>query len=202
MNCVTCEKCRLWGKVQILGFGTAIKILLTPEEELVASCSVKLEPVLNSVDCAPQQQGYAITKVKKLLSRQEIIALLNTLNQFAKSIEFVANIHLADKEGQSKTSDAKTVIKKPDKNVVVDVPITDSVDDSSSVGTNSDEEPVDDYERIVEEQTDPVVVPRRNDHSPGYRRLLFGIFVAFALTGLGLMLYASYPVFAKRNKQD
>ena len=27
MDCVTCEKCRLWGKLQVLGFGTALKIL-------------------------------------------------------------------------------------------------------------------------------------------------------------------------------
>jgi hypothetical protein len=30
MDCVTCEKCRVWGKLQILGIGTAIKILLHP----------------------------------------------------------------------------------------------------------------------------------------------------------------------------
>eukprot|EP00616_Rhizochromulina_sp_CCMP1243_P018190 CAMPEP_0118974022 /NCGR_PEP_ID=MMETSP1173-20130426/11027_1 /TAXON_ID=1034831 /ORGANISM="Rhizochromulina marina cf, Strain CCMP1243" /LENGTH=571 /DNA_ID=CAMNT_0006923723 /DNA_START=43 /DNA_END=1758 /DNA_ORIENTATION=- len=29
MDCVGCEKCRLWGKLQILGLGTALKILMT-----------------------------------------------------------------------------------------------------------------------------------------------------------------------------
>ena len=33
MDCVSCEKCRVWGKLEILGLGTAIKVLLTPEEE-------------------------------------------------------------------------------------------------------------------------------------------------------------------------
>jgi hypothetical protein len=28
MDCVTCEKCRMWGKLQILGLGTAVKVLL------------------------------------------------------------------------------------------------------------------------------------------------------------------------------
>ena len=65
MNCVTCEKCRVWGKLQILGIGTAIKLLLTPTNEL--------------------------NKVK--LYRQEIIALINTLHQLATSIDFAASAH-------------------------------------------------------------------------------------------------------------
>lgn len=63
MDCVTCEKCRLWGKLQILGLGTAIKVLLSSEEDL-------------------HRKGF--------LSRQEIIALINTLHQFAKSIDFAS----------------------------------------------------------------------------------------------------------------
>jgi len=64
MDCVTCEKCRVWGKLQILGLGTSIKILLSPEEEI---SSGKID-----------------------LNRQEIISLLNTLHQLATSIEFAA----------------------------------------------------------------------------------------------------------------
>ena len=29
MDCVTCDKCRLWGKVQTRGLGTALKILFS-----------------------------------------------------------------------------------------------------------------------------------------------------------------------------
>ena len=29
MDCVSCEKCRLWGKIQITGLGTALKILFS-----------------------------------------------------------------------------------------------------------------------------------------------------------------------------
>ena len=28
MDCVTCEKCRVWGKLQILGLGAAIKVIV------------------------------------------------------------------------------------------------------------------------------------------------------------------------------
>lgn len=64
MDCVTCEKCRVWGKLQILGLGTSIKILLSHQEEI---SSGKID-----------------------LNRQEIISLLNTLHQLAISIEFAA----------------------------------------------------------------------------------------------------------------
>jgi hypothetical protein len=77
MNCVTCEKCRVWGKLQILGLGTAIKILLTPEKELMGSAGV--------------------------LNRQEVIALVNTLHQLTKSVSFAA--HAAELELSSKLKD-------------------------------------------------------------------------------------------------
>jgi hypothetical protein len=92
MDCVTCEKCRLWGKIQILGFGTAIKILLTPEEELEASCQA--------------------SSARRLLNRQEIIALLNTLNQLSKSIEFVANINAETRLLEAATRRVVEVVKE------------------------------------------------------------------------------------------
>lgn len=55
MNCVSCERCRVWGKLQILGLGTAIKLLLSSAEE-ISSQQVQLD-------------------------RQEVIALINTLHQ-------------------------------------------------------------------------------------------------------------------------
>ena len=53
MNCVSCERCRVWGKLQITGLGTAIKILLSTSDELLH------DP----------------------LTRQEVTALVNTLHQ-------------------------------------------------------------------------------------------------------------------------
>lgn len=32
LDCIPCEKCRLWGKIQFLGMGTALKILLSDNE--------------------------------------------------------------------------------------------------------------------------------------------------------------------------
>ena len=67
----------MWGKLQILGLGTAIKILLTPEEELRESTG--------------------------FLNRQEVIALVNTLNQFTKSVSFAA--HASELEFTAKLND-------------------------------------------------------------------------------------------------
>lgn len=59
MDCVGCEKCRLWGKLQISGLGTALKILFSVGE--------------NGLD----------------LQRNEVIALLNLLSRLSDSLELV-----------------------------------------------------------------------------------------------------------------
>lgn len=44
MDCVGCEKCRLWGKLQVLGLGTALKILFSVngQEQLGQTVSISL----------------------------------------------------------------------------------------------------------------------------------------------------------------
>ncbi|KAJ0967885.1 hypothetical protein J5N97_024802 [Dioscorea zingiberensis] len=64
MDCVGCEKCRLWGKLQVLGLGTTLKILF----------SVDSQNHLNQ----PLQ-----------VQRNEVIALVNLLNRLSESIKFV-----------------------------------------------------------------------------------------------------------------
>ncbi|KAF9157378.1 hypothetical protein DFQ26_008791, partial [Actinomortierella ambigua] len=69
MDCVGCEKCRLWGKVQTSGLATALKVLFSYNDESFSSGSAN-HPVL--------------------LQRTEIVALFNTLNRFSESIESIA----------------------------------------------------------------------------------------------------------------
>lgn len=64
MDCVTCDRCRVWGKLQILGLGTAIRILLSSDEVLSGPGGV--------------------------LSRQEVIALINVLHQLSTSVAFAS----------------------------------------------------------------------------------------------------------------
>ncbi|KAL4252812.1 EROs family protein [Abortiporus biennis] len=63
MDCVGCDKCRLWGKIQTTGVGTALKILFELDEKA-------LDPRHNS----------------NLLTRSEVVALINTLHRFSESL--------------------------------------------------------------------------------------------------------------------
>jgi len=63
MDCIGCEKCKLWGKVQVLGVGTALKILLSERANR-----------------------------KYELERNEIIALFNLLAKLAASSRTVAEM--------------------------------------------------------------------------------------------------------------
>ncbi|GAB0498819.1 hypothetical protein MMPV_010172 [Pyropia vietnamensis] len=65
MDCVGCEKCRLWGKLQFLGLGTALRILFSPD--------------------GGEAAGLA-------LQRNEIIALFNLLNKLLSSVETMARM--------------------------------------------------------------------------------------------------------------
>ncbi|KAL6999775.1 Endoplasmic reticulum oxidoreductin-1 [Sarracenia purpurea var. burkii] len=64
MDCVGCEKCRLWGKLQVLGLGTALKILFSVNGQNYP------DPILH-------------------LQRNEVIALVNLLNRLSESVKLV-----------------------------------------------------------------------------------------------------------------
>jgi len=95
MDCVACEKCRVWGKLQILGLGTAIKILLTPEKDLetMATESSKSQD-------GKHETGRKVKSPRKLLNRQEVVALINTLHQLATSVSFAASTEMLDAQQQ------------------------------------------------------------------------------------------------------
>lgn len=59
MDCVGCDKCRLWGKLQITGLGTALKLLFSEEGE------------------------------NEVLSRSEVVSFLNGLHRISESLEAV-----------------------------------------------------------------------------------------------------------------
>ncbi|KAL2494456.1 Endoplasmic reticulum oxidoreductin-1 [Forsythia ovata] len=64
MDCVGCEKCRLWGKLQVLGLGTALKILFSVNGQ--------------------EHSGQTLH-----MQRNEVIALINLLHRLSESIKFV-----------------------------------------------------------------------------------------------------------------
>lgn len=58
MQCVGCDRCKLWGTLQTLGIGTALRILFYENDESIN------------------------------LSRQEAVALINTLERLSSSLIF------------------------------------------------------------------------------------------------------------------
>lgn len=64
MDCVGCEKCRMWGKLQFLGLGTAMKVLFDDDGDKAAIA----------------------------LTRNEAVALVNVLHRLAISVAEVTNM--------------------------------------------------------------------------------------------------------------
>eukprot|EP01117_Protostelium_nocturnum_P008274 TRINITY_DN2957_c0_g1_i1.p1 TRINITY_DN2957_c0_g1~~TRINITY_DN2957_c0_g1_i1.p1 ORF type:complete len:444 (+),score=89.46 TRINITY_DN2957_c0_g1_i1:146-1477(+) len=73
-DCVTCEKCKVYSKLQILGLGTALKILFSGKDAF---------------------------SIGRQLERNEIIALLGTSRQFSNSIEFIKKLSLGQPQQSS-----------------------------------------------------------------------------------------------------
>ncbi|XP_048734876.1 ERO1-like protein beta isoform X2 [Ostrea edulis] len=71
MDCVGCDKCKLWGKLQIQGMGTALKILFSGD-------SVGLQSTVN-----------ANHKQRFQLRRTEIVSLFNAFGRLSSSIHTI-----------------------------------------------------------------------------------------------------------------
>ncbi|XP_064173311.1 ERO1-like protein beta isoform X1 [Anguilla rostrata] len=80
MDCVGCSKCRLWGKLQTQGLGTALKILFSEKE------------IKNLPENSPSK-GFQLT-------RQEIVALLNAFGRLSTSIKEVHNFRTLLNDGR------------------------------------------------------------------------------------------------------
>ncbi len=64
LDCVQCQQCKLHGKMAMLGYGTALKILFMTNEELLASS----------------------------LSRNEIVAFINTISKMSEALKDVREL--------------------------------------------------------------------------------------------------------------
>ena len=48
MDCLGCERCKVWGKLQVTGIGTALKILLSSDSDRLSLTKHELVALLNS----------------------------------------------------------------------------------------------------------------------------------------------------------
>ncbi|EER28568.1 Endoplasmic Reticulum Oxidoreductin 1 family protein [Coccidioides posadasii C735 delta SOWgp] len=72
MDCIGCDKCRLWGKLQTAGYGTALKVLF-------------------EFDGPESNNG--------LLRRTDLVALINTLGRVSHSVSAIQKFEKALKSG-------------------------------------------------------------------------------------------------------
>uniref|UniRef100_A0A671M130 ERO1-like protein alpha n=1 Tax=Sinocyclocheilus anshuiensis TaxID=1608454 RepID=A0A671M130_9TELE len=72
MDCVECFKCRLWGKLQTQGLGSALKILFSERQ---------IDAMPNTSNTNPSFQ----------LSRQEIVSLFNAFGRISTSVRELEN---------------------------------------------------------------------------------------------------------------
>ena len=91
MDCVGCDKCRLWGKVQTAGFGTALKVLF-------------------------EFGNGHVGQEKPLLRRTELVALINTLDKISsalKALEHFREMVAAELEGKEPDSSHISAMASP-----------------------------------------------------------------------------------------
>lgn len=81
MDCVGCDKCKLWGKLQITGLGTAFKILFAP-------------PPVKQKQQKEEKIQYFNNEKMLQLSRNEIVALFNGFGRISMSIRQLENFRL------------------------------------------------------------------------------------------------------------
>lgn len=82
MDCVGCDKCRLWGKLQVSGLGTALKILFELDEK-----ALEWVAMFRAVPGAVLIRSPKINP--DLLQRSEVVALFNTLHRISESLAAV-----------------------------------------------------------------------------------------------------------------
>jgi ERO1-like protein beta len=84
MDCVGCDKCRLWGKVQTTGIATALKVLFELDAKALEYVSCASNVINLTILDSPASNS-------NLLSRSEVVALINTLHRFSESLNAVGD---------------------------------------------------------------------------------------------------------------
>lgn len=115
MDCVACDKCKLWGKIQTHGLGTAFKILTTHESVIAAATGSASEMALRKEQQLTSQSGVkpknTLTihrnKSRFHLSRHEITCLINGIAKLSQAIQFLEKFNnlLAQPPQQKQTKD-------------------------------------------------------------------------------------------------
>uniref|UniRef100_A0AC35TQF9 Endoplasmic oxidoreductin-1 n=1 Tax=Rhabditophanes sp. KR3021 TaxID=114890 RepID=A0AC35TQF9_9BILA len=90
MDCVACDKCRLWGKLQTHGMGTALKILFSEmpvkNENALDNGTIKDPSILLDDPHASKVKALPKYRMPYWLTRNDIVALFQSFGRYASSI--------------------------------------------------------------------------------------------------------------------
>lgn len=118
MDCVGCDKCRLWGKVQTAGFGTALKVLF---------------------EFGNDENG----QEKPLLRRTELVALINTLDKISsamKALEHFKDMLTAELNGKS-AAEIEEVSQVAEPSIIQNFDDLDELDDFEDFSSSKQKPP-------------------------------------------------------------
>ncbi|KAK3942757.1 endoplasmic oxidoreductin-1 [Diplogelasinospora grovesii] len=112
MDCVGCDKCRLWGKVQTAGYGAALKVLFEFDNNENPE-----PPVLKRTELVALFNTYA-----------RLSSSLNAIQQFRKMVEDAEAAEAAQKKTEEAVKEAEKVNMIPDRakkphHVIVSTPV-------------------------------------------------------------------------------
>ncbi|KAL8703872.1 MAG: hypothetical protein Q9201_002961 [Fulgogasparrea decipioides] len=118
MDCVGCDKCRLWGKLQTVGYGTALKVLFEYEEN-------------KNGENPP-------------LRRTELVALVNTLDRVANSLRALGQMRdlVLARDGGASSASSSPAIPSSQIHVDTETSLADSFDDFEDDEDSSDDESI------------------------------------------------------------
>ncbi|KAH3666905.1 hypothetical protein OGAPHI_003355 [Ogataea philodendri] len=102
MDCVHCDRCRLWGKVQITGYGTALKILFELDNHDSLS------------------EDFQISKI-------ELIALVNTFDRLSKSVASINNFKQLYDKAMAAEEDGTTTSVSEDTFGITSAPVAKDI---------------------------------------------------------------------------
>ncbi|KAK0770625.1 endoplasmic oxidoreductin-1 [Friedmanniomyces endolithicus] len=125
MDCVGCDKCRLWGKIQTNGFGTALKVLF-------------------------EFGNGHVGDQKPLLRRTELVALINTLDKISaamKALETFRDMIVANRDGTERVEQAKLPQASPAEMAASLDEFDDFADGQADQGVGNDEQSLTDVFR-------------------------------------------------------
>ncbi len=110
MDCVGCDKCRLWGKIQTTGLGTALKVLFELNEK-----NLEYESLCPHSRLTCAHPLYSPQVNANLLQRSEVVALINTLHRFSESLHAVEVFRKQWRE--SSASESAKLVREAEKAV-------------------------------------------------------------------------------------